>query len=248
MRAKVTRLRPVLILLTAAALSAPVLTGTTTADHLSTVLCIVPFVLCPDLVTDGSRFAPFKQTRTFSSTDCDVVEGHTQAGTRQLLRFRFTTPNFGLADLIVGAPNGNPNFEFSPCHGHYHFKQYADYRLWTPSQHAIYEALRQENPGVQAHVIFEDHPELQPIRGDKRGFCVIDLIRYNNTSAKYLTCNFQGISVGWADEYAASLSGQYIDITGVPSGTYVLEAEVNSEHLYQESNYDNNRAWRTVTI
>lgn len=241
--------RNLLILVTAIALAAPLFASPSAADHPQGVRCIVPIVLCPDLETDGNRFAQYKETRTFSSTSCDVVEGHTVAGTRTLLRFRFTTPNVGLADLVVGSTNNNPNFEYAPCHGHYHFKEYADYRLWTPSQYTAYESLRVANPGVQAHEILEAHPELQPVRGDKRGFCVIDLIVYNPLMpAKWVTCAMQGISVGWADEYHPSLSGQFIDITGLPSGQYVLEAEVNSEHLYEESDYDNNRAARTITI
>lgn len=240
-------MRTFIVPLIAIALAAPLFAGTTTAEHPNRIPCLVPGVLCPDLWTDGERFDPFKQVRKFSATDCDVVEGSTVPGTRTLLRFRFTTPNTGLADLVVGAPNGNA-FEFSACHNHWHFKDYADYRLWTPEQYAEYDTLRLANPGVQAHEILDAKPDLQPIRGDKRGFCVIDLIQYTLTPPKYALCNYQGISVGWADEYAPSLTGQYIDITGVPSGTYVLEAEVNSEQLYEESNYDNNRAAREVTI
>lgn len=240
------RLLSVLVL--AVALAAPVFAGSTTADHTEQIRCIVPNVLCPDLTTDGTRFNAFVQTRTFSTTSCDVVEGHTKPGTRQLLRFTFTTPNLGLADLVVGRPDST-YFSYGACHGHWHLKEYADYRLWTPSQHAAYEALRVANPGVQAHEILEAHPELQPIRGDKRGFCVVDLIRYDGAMPpKWLACNLQGISVGWADEYDWRLDGQYVDVTGVPPGTYVLEAEVNAEHFFEESNYDNNRAFRTVTI
>ena len=245
----VTRLRLALVLVTVLALSTPIFLGSTTANHPHNIKCIVPIVACPDLIVDGTRFNAFEQVRTFSSTSCDVVEGHTQAGTRELLRFTFTTPNIGLADLFVGSPSGNSNFVYSSCHGHYHFKQYADYRLWIPSQHAAYEALRNANPGVQAHEILEDHPELQPVRGDKRGFCVIDLVQYSVAGIpKWVSCDMQGISVGWADEYYQSLSGQYVDVTGLPSGQYILEAEVNSEQLYEESNYDNTRAFRTVNI
>ncbi|HVM44695.1 MAG TPA: lysyl oxidase family protein [Candidatus Thermoplasmatota archaeon] len=243
-----TRLRPTFVLLAAIALAAPLFAAPSAAEHPNTIRCVVPLVACPDLVVDATRFAPFKQTQTFSVNSCDVREGHTVPGTRTLLRFTFTTPNQGLADLVVGAPQGNPNFEFGECHGHYHFKEYADYRLWTPAQHAEYEALRVANPGVQAHVILAENPHLAPVKGDKRGFCVIDLIKYGPGPAKYLTCGFQGVSVGWADEYHWSLSGQYIDVTGVAPGDYILEAEVNSEHLYEESNYDNNRASRLVRI
>lgn len=237
------------ILLVATALAAPTLLETTGADHAPTVSCLVALLGCPDLTTDAGRFEPFKETRTFSPGSCEVVEGNTMPGTRTLLRFRFTTPNIGAADLVVGSPQGNPNFEYSDCHGHFHFKEFADYTLWTPEQHAQYQSLRAANPSAQAHEILEAHPELQPVRGDKRSFCVIDVVQRELVAPpKYLTCEFQGISVGWADEYAPGLSGQYIDVTGVASGEYVLEAEVNAEHVYEESDYDNNRAWVSVTI
>lgn len=58
----------------------------------------------------------------------------------------------------------------------------------------------------------------------------------------------QGISVGYADEYHYSLDGQWIDITGLPAGQYILENEVNSEWPYEESSYDNNRAYWPVNI
>lgn len=49
-----------------------------------------------------------------------------------------------------------------------------------------------------------------------------------------------GISVGWADIYDTSVPGQYIDVTGLPSGQYVLEVEVNPERTLVESDYSNN--------
>lgn len=244
-----SRLRSITVLLVIAATAAVFLPNMGAADHPNTVPCAVPGVLCPDLTVDGSRFGAFVQTRSFTANSCSVQEGTTQPGLRTLLRFTFTTPNSGLADLVVGRPQDHPEtFEWGPCHGHWHFKNYADYRLWTPGQFATYTALRAANPGVQHHEIIEDHPELQPIRGDKRGFCVIDLINYGGLVPRWQSCGLQGISVGWADEYWWGLDGQWIDITGVPRGEYVLEAEVNAEHVYAEMSYDNNRAWRTVTI
>lgn len=205
---------------------------------------------CPDLITDPSTMQPHVQQKNIKATDCQVVEGSTQAGNRKLLRFNFTTPNIGLGDLIVGRPEDHPEwFEWSDCHGHYHFKEYADYRLWTPSQKATYEAYRQAHPQLSASQALAANPTLTPIKGEKAGFCIIDVVPYTLPSVpKYLVCEFQGISVGWSDEYDASLDGQFVDVTGVPSGTYVLEAEVNSEHLYEESDYSNNRAYSTVTF
>lgn len=202
---------------------------------------------CPDLVVDPATMDPSVHTKTFKPNDCQVQEGTTQAGKRQILRFTYTTPNFGAGDLIVGRPEDHPEwFEFGECHGHFHFREYADYRLWTPEQFAEYESLRRANPDLQASQVISQNPGLQPVVGEKRGFCVIDIFPYQAAPPKYFLCDFQGISVGWADEYVSDLDSQFIDVTGVASGTYVLEAEVNSEQLFEESDYTNN--WSSVTV
>ncbi|MGH2830924.1 MAG: lysyl oxidase family protein, partial [Actinomycetota bacterium] len=206
----------------------------------------------PDLMTLSSTMTPRLVTQTFDPTGCDVVEGMVQPGTRKLVRFTFTTPNRGQADLIVGPPSLRPDlFEYSECHAHYHFREYADYRLWTPAQFEAWSALRDEFPELTPAAVLQAHPELSPVRGAKRGFCVIDLRRVSYTLlafSKYNSCDFQGISVGWADEYHYSLAGQYLDVTGLPQGDYVLEAEVNAERLFGESNYANNRGWLSIAI
>jgi lysyl oxidase-like protein 2/3/4 len=58
----------------------------------------------------------------------------------------------------------------------------------------------------------------------------------------------QGISVGWADEYVFQLDGQWIDITDVASGSYVLEVETNPTWAIQEKNYLDNSYAVSVTI
>jgi len=49
-----------------------------------------------------------------------------------------------------------------------------------------------------------------------------------------------GWSVGWGDQYDQTDSGQPIDLTGVPDGTYVLHATVDPQHVLTESNIANN--------
>ncbi len=83
----------------------------------------------PDLIIWGPSVAPRIVTVTFSSTSCAVVEGMVQAGTRKLLRFSTETRNQGTADIFLGDPASNPLFVWAPCHGHYHFNNYASYRL-----------------------------------------------------------------------------------------------------------------------
>lgn len=238
---------PILASLIAVAFVAPLLTAN--ADPETTQVPCTDLRGCPDLISWEETMDPKVKVKTFNAGDCNVVEGSTQAGTRKLLQFTFTTPNLGPGDLIVGEPSQHPEwFEWGACHGHYHFKLYAEYRLWTPAAFAQWDALRNANPQLTGDQVLAANPQLTYITSQKQGFCVIDVVIYTVGVPKYAVCDFQGISVGWADEYSTDLDGQFIDITGVPSGTYVLEEEVNAHRLYEETSYTNNRAWETVSI
>jgi lysyl oxidase len=52
----------------------------------------------------------------------------------------------------------------------------------------------------------------------------------------------EGISVGYGDDYAATLEGQYLRLTGLASGRYVLVHRVNADRRLRELHYDNNAA------
>ena len=89
-----------------------------------------------------------------------------------------------------------------------------------------------------------------PVVVRKQGFCLEDVDQYlpsANPSPTY-DCSYQGISVGWEDQYVASLDCQWLDITGVPAGTYTLRLTVNPDHAYAETNYSDNTAETTVVI
>lgn len=218
---------------------------------------------CPDLLVDDLQMAAGAQTlEPWFEDDCAVVEGSTEAGLRQMLRFTFTSPNLGLGDLMVGGPEARPDlFEYHACHDHYHFKEYADYRLWEPEKFLAWDALRTAEPDLTAEEALAAHPEVSDglITGEKRGFCVIDIapagpsLRHApvvpDPDGKYFDCNLnQGISVGWADTYDPTLDGQWIDVTEVAPGAYILEAEVNAEHVYEEESYSNNRAFTPAVV
>ena len=212
---------------------------------------------CPDLLVDGLHLLAGTQTlEAFQEDSCPVQEGTTEAGLRQLMRFTYTSPNLGLGDLIVGSPADHPEwFEYHACHDHWHYKDYADYRLWTPEAYEAWNGIREGDPSLSAQEALAAHPELLDglVTGEKRGFCVIDIAPAGphpqhapvvpDPEGKYVSCSDgQGISVGWADTYELLLDGQWIDVTGVAAGAYVLEAEVNAEHVYEEMDYANNRA------
>jgi lysyl oxidase len=58
----------------------------------------------------------------------------------------------------------------------------------------------------------------------------------------------QGISPGYGDDYVPRLEGQWIDITAVPAGRYVLRHRVDVGRVLRESDYGNNSASVTFEL
>ena len=57
-----------------------------------------------------------------------------------------------------------------------------------------------------------------------------------------------GISVGWADTYGWRLAYQWIDITGLPGGTYTVRAMSDPNESFAETNETDGCGWTRVTI
>jgi hypothetical protein len=171
----------------------------------------------PDLIIWGPSASPTIITRTFTNTDCECVEGCATPGTHQLLSFTTETRNIGNGDLAMGDPATNVLFYWATCHQHFHFESFAEYNLLDASNNIV-------------------------ATGHKVGFCLEDVHPWSasaNPEKKY-GCSYQGIQAGWADTYTTGLPCQYIDITGVPPGNYVLQMIVNPDNLIPESNTANN--------
>jgi hypothetical protein len=58
----------------------------------------------------------------------------------------------------------------------------------------------------------------------------------------------EGISVGWGDVYEAWRDGQYLDVTGLPAGRYLLVHRVNQGGLLKESSYANNASSKLISL
>lgn len=186
-------------------------------------------LLLPDLSPVPSLMMATTITNdNFAAGSCELVEQCIGApGTRRLLEFDTVTQNLGTADLVVGMPPppgvSVPPFQWSPCHGHHHVTGYANYDLLDTN-------------GVV-------------VSGHKQAFCILDTmpIMAGAPSQGY-TCSKQGMSKGWADVYARGLPCQWIDITGVASGTYTLRVQINPDQTLIESDYTNNEFTRQVTL
>src|SRR6185436_7880210 len=91
----------------------------------------------PDLVVDPQRFVSQMEIvdRNFDRDPCALEEGVVGGpGVRRVLRFDTVVLNSGDGDLIVGDRSDPDNpyaewFEFAPCHGHFHIRDFSVYEL-----------------------------------------------------------------------------------------------------------------------
>ncbi len=210
---------------------------------------------CPDITVDRRHLAEwYVQEQFFDPLDCTVVEGHVLPGLRLLLRFPTWLSNIGAGTLSLGDPVRRGDlFEWATCHGHFHFRDYAVHRLWRAALYLDWMRLKAAHPEICPAELLRLHSEIgtQVISGFKQGFCLLSLRPVCEPAPPYnpsFSCANQGIDAGWSDVYTADTEGQWIDITSVPPGHYILEIEINSERLIQESNYINNSATIAVEI
>ncbi len=191
-----------------------------------------PGAPCPDLTIDGARLqsSAFVSERDFSASDCAIFEGCVVApGHRKLLRFDTATPNIGTADLVLGPPStANACFEYSSCHNHYHFTNYAKYVLYAADGTTVVAT------------------------GHKQAFCLEDMNAVAGVDAPvpstFFNCSNQGLHRGYQDVYGSYLDCQWVDVTDVPPGSYTLSVTVNFAHVISELDYANNEVRVPVTI
>ena len=162
---------------------------------------------------------------------CLVAEGCVGGlGMRKVLRFGTRVGNIGTTDFHLGVPPG-PGFHWDACHEHYHFDDYAGYRLLDPAD------------GSEAAV------------GHKNGWCLMDTGIYDpdlaaeaGNDCNFYDCGNQGIGLGCQDTYGSGLDCQWIDITGVVDGTYQVELRVNPDYDLAELDDTNNVATATIDL
>jgi hypothetical protein len=185
----------------------------------------------------------------------------TQAGTEYRLGFRSAVRNVGAGPLIVDGRRGAeqstmvadqvvvredaPRLQV-PDVGRLRFVVSPDHRHW----HLL---------GFQHYTLRHAGGDVAPVGDRKTGFCLGD--RYMvvgvplqarapravfrsrcGLDASDLLGIREGISVGYGDDYAANLEGQYLPLDGLPDGDYVLVHRVNRSGRIRESAYGNNVA------
>jgi hypothetical protein len=113
----------------------------------------------PDLVinADKLRSEIIFETKTFDSASCAVYEKCVdELGERRLMRFTVEVINQGLAALTAPPPGTNPQlFQWSPCHGHFHFTQFAEYYLLSSDGNVVKSGRKQAYCMLDSHLILE---------------------------------------------------------------------------------------------
>jgi hypothetical protein len=141
---------------------------------------------------------------------------------------------------------------YHPAHQHYHFEGFSQSSLWPLD---VYGNIVGSAPVAT---------------GRKNGFCMADtefatgswgakgdtpqqtypaprcLDPIGQVSGRNLFKN--GISAGWADEYAWVLPDQMIDVAGLPDGRYLLVTKVDADNKLLEADEANNCVGVAMTL
>ncbi len=159
----------------------------------------------------------------FGDSACEIAEMCVGGpGKRRLLKFEGRIENLGPGDLDAGDEHESPLFEYSECHEHHHFLDFTSYRLLTTDG----------EPAAFGH---------------KQAFCLVNMDRvedYDGPSPGvhpdpgHDGCNY--LMAGWADIYGVGTPCQWIDVTDVPPGDYIVEVAVNPTGKIPEASVGNN--------
>uniref|UniRef100_A0A7N8WL67 Lysyl oxidase homolog n=1 Tax=Mastacembelus armatus TaxID=205130 RepID=A0A7N8WL67_9TELE len=135
---------------------------------------------------------------------------------RVLLRFPQKVKNQGTTDFLPFKPRHQ--WDWHNCHQHYHsMDAFSNYDLLDV---------------VTGRKMAEGH---------KASFCLEDTSCDPGFRRRYAcTSHTQGLSPGCHDIYAANIDCQWIDITDVPPGNYILKVTVNPNFHVMESDFTNN--------
>ena len=165
------------------------------------------------------------------------VEGFRSHGAPVMKAFQYFWKN---GRIIGRSRAGTMGFSDKPGHTHWHFEQFAQYRLLAKNKTTV-------------------------VRSKKVGFCIAPtdpvnlLLPHAMWQPGFLgfggACGSQSalwvqemMPIGWGDTYEQFLPGQAFTITHLPNGTYYIEIIANPGKVLHETNYHNDVSLRKIIL
>ncbi|MET7703285.1 lysyl oxidase family protein [Streptomyces sp. NPDC005485] len=196
-------------------------------------------------VTDGEEGdVPGKDYLAFSANVWNagpaplVVDGFRSPGAELMDSYQYFYDADG--KQVGYTPSGTMEWDPRVGHEHWHFTDFASYRLLSADQ------TQQERSGKEAFCLANTdaidytvknanwHPyntDLSTACGERNAISVREVL-----------------DVGSGDTYSQYRPGQSFDITGLANGTYYIQVIANPEKRLQESNLNNNISLRKVVL
>ncbi|MEO3972890.1 lysyl oxidase family protein [Streptomyces sp. CAU 1734] len=167
-----------------------------------------------------------------------IVDGFRKPGDELMKAYQYFYDTKG--KQVGSAPAGTMEWDPREGHLHWHFTDFAAYRLLKADKKEV-------------------------VRSDKEAFCLVntDDVDFTVKNANWLTqktsptgeCGQrsalsvrQALGVGNGDTYGGSLPGQSFDITTVPNGTYWIQVVANPSKKLHETDLKNNTSLRKVVL
>jgi hypothetical protein len=221
--------------LAALALLAPAASAATPHDLLPDLAQGTPTNI--DVVLDTSTGTP--QTRLiFTSAVANVgegpliVKGRRDPGAETMTAHQVVRRSDG-SSYTRSQSAGTLRFVVASDHQHWHLLEFERYELWTGN--ASRRLRRDQKQGFclgDRYRLYADRriPH-QPAKPAYPGHCGLGHPELRSVG--------EGITVGWGDDYAANVEGQFIDVGGVAPGRYLLVHRLRAAGLLETYPYNN---------
>ena len=185
----------------------------------------------------GSDYLDFGATVWNAGPSPMVVEGFRRRGQPTMDAWQY----FYRGGKAVGRVRaGSLEYDPRPGHEHWHFKQFAAYRLLDSSKHRVVLSQKEAFCLAPTDAINLAVPSANWNPG------VIGLSTACGSATSIWTR--ETLPTGWGDTYFQGLPGQSFDITNLPNGTYYIQVQANPGGIIRERTRSNDSQLRRIIL